>query len=260
MRIHDGAYGTLLERHLHGDETVDDLCLRAPSLVVDAHRAYVEAGAEAIQTNAFLAHLRGSDRRRRELRHGALACAREAAGSGGVLVFATIGPAGGEPRAFWEAIEQALDEGVDGVLCETVTDAATARAFAAAWTEVAAGVQGVEVLLGCSVSPSAGRDRSSWLLDLASDLSEDLQLGVNCCEGPIGLRGVLEELAERRGAVWTMPSAGLPTIEAGGPPSWPLEEPARWAEAVLELVDDLPVHALGGCCGTRPASIAALAG
>jgi methionine synthase / methylenetetrahydrofolate reductase(NADPH) len=105
MRIHDGAYGTLLASHLHGDETVDDLCLRAPGLVVDAHRAYLDVGARAIQTNSFLAHLRGSSRRRRQLRHAALECAREAAagapGGSEVLVLATIGPVADRASEFW---------------------------------------------------------------------------------------------------------------------------------------------------------------
>ncbi|MCW2921772.1 MAG: homocysteine S-methyltransferase [Thermoleophilia bacterium] len=262
MRIHDGAYGTLLAAHLHGDETVDDLCLRAPNLVVDAHRAYLDAGAGAIQTNAFLAHLRGSDRRRRELRHGALACAREAVGSAGgddaPIVFATIGPDRDDARAFWEPIEQALEEDVRGVLCETVTDVGTARAFAAAWAEVGAGVRGVDVLLGCSVAPSRGPDACRWVLDLASELPDELSLGLNCCEGPDGLRDVLEAIAEQRERVWAMPSAGIPRIEPGAPPVWPHASATDWAGAVLEQVEDLPVHALGGCCGTSPDFVGAL--
>ena len=262
MRIHDGAYGTLLTRHLHGDETVDDLCLRAPNVVIDAHRAYLDAGADAIQTNSFLAYLRGSDRRRRELRHAALACAREAAAAADGderTVFVTIGPDRAGVRAFWEPIEQALEEDVRGLLCETVTDAATARAFAAAWAEVGAGVQGVEVLLGCSVSPSTGREACAWVFDLATELADDVALGLNCCEGPIGLRPVLEELAERRGSVWVMPSAGVPRVEAGREPEWPFDDPAVWAEAVHEAIDDLPVQGLGGCCGTTPDFVGALA-
>ena len=272
MRIHDGAYGTLLAAHLHGDETVDDLCLRAPNLVVDAHRAYLDAGVGAIQTNSFLSHLRGSDRRRRELRHGALACAREAVGAaggdgdgdGGVpMVFVTIGPDRDDPRSFWEPIEQALEADARGLLCETVTDAGTARAFAAAWAEVGAGVRGVEVLLGCSVSPTRervpdGRDASAWVVDLASDLPDDVLLGLNCCEGPTGLRAVLEDVAERRGSVWAMPSAGIPRMEAGVPPVWPFATATDWAGAVLEEVHDLPVQALGGCCGTEPDFVGSL--
>ena len=162
MRIHDGAYGTLLQRHLHGDETVDDLCLREPIRVIDAHRAYLDAGASAIQTNAFLAYLRTSSRRRRELQLAALDCAREAAAASArdVLVLATLGPASTDPRDFWDDLELLLEAEVEAIQCETVTDRRIADAFLAAWHEVARGVRGVEPHLGCSVAPSRGVRRA----------------------------------------------------------------------------------------------------
>jgi methionine synthase I (cobalamin-dependent) len=256
-RFHDGAYGTLLTRHLHGDETVDDLCVRAPQLVVDAHRAYLDAGSTAIQTNAFLAHLRGSDRRRAELRHAALDCARTAAAASAdqVLVLATIGPAGDEPRDFWESIEQALEAGVEGVLCETITSRSVADAFLEAWRDVAAGVPGVELMLGCSTVANA---HPGWIVELASSAPEEVLLGLNCCEGPVGLRGILEAIVELRGTTWAMPSAGTPAEEPGAPSRWPFEEPSRWVEALLREVDGVPVAALGGCCGTTPSHVSLL--
>jgi methionine synthase I (cobalamin-dependent) len=261
VRIHDGAYGTLLQRHLHGDETVDDLSLREPSLVIDAHRAYLEAGATAIQTNAFLAHLRTSTRRRRELQVAALDCAREAvvvAGSADAQVFATIGPAGTEPRAFWDDLDLLLGAEASGVQVETITDRRIADAFLAAWHEVARGVSGVTVHVGCSVSPSRGADAMRWVRELACDAPEDVVIGLNCCEGPLGLRTLLAELVELRGTAWAMPSAGLPIVEPGVPTRWPLGVPTDWAEAVAELVDGLELVGVGGCCGTTPDSIAAL--
>lgn len=257
MRIHDGAYGTLLRRQLHGDETVDDLCIRAPRLVTDAHRAYLDAGAAAIQTNAFLAHLRTSTGRRRQLQLAALDCAREAVAASArddVLVLATLGPAGTEPRDFWHDLELVLDAEVRAVQCETVTDRLTADAFLAAWGDVAAGVRDVEVLLGCSVSPSHGADAARWVLELASDAPEEVQLGLNCCEGPLGLRPLLTELVERRRSAWVMPSAGLP----GDDEHWPFERPTHWWEAVAELVNGLAVTRIGGCCGTTPSHVAAI--
>ena len=257
MRIHDGAYGTLLQQHLHGDETVDDLCVRAPQLVVDAHRAYLDAGASVLQTNAFLAHLRGSDQRRGRLRRAALDCAREAAAAAPVaspLVLATIGPVGDRPRDFWEPIEQALDAEARGVLCETVTTRAIADAFCSAWSDVAAGVVDVELLLGCSIDPVRA-EASRWVVELAGDAPDELQLGLNCCEGPVGIGAVLAAIAERRGTTWAMPSAGLPT---GSPPTWPWADPRRWAEQVASEVEGLPIAGLGGCCGTNPDHVAAL--
>lgn len=255
VRIHDGAYGTLLAPALHGDETVDDLCLRAPATVVAAHRAYLDAGACSIQTNAFLAHLRSSSRRRRQLQLAALACAREAAAGGGddVLVIGTLGPAGATPADFWNDVELLLEAEVAAVLCETVTDRRIATAFLDAWSDVARGVDDVRVMLGCSVSPSSGGDAARWVLDMAGEAPDEVELGLSCCEGPSGLRPLLEELVELRESTWVMPSAGVPVDGR-----WPYGQPADWARAVEDLVDGLPLAGVGGCCGTTPDSIAAL--
>jgi methionine synthase I (cobalamin-dependent) len=261
MRIHDGAYGSLLQRHLHGDETVDDLCLREPTLVIDAHRAYLDAGATALQTNAFLAHLRTTSGRRERLQLAALDCAREAVAASAredVLVLATIGPIGTDPREYWRDLELLLEDGASAVQCETVTDRRIADAFLTAWDEVARGVRDVPVLLGCSVAPSQGAEAMRWVLELASDAPEHVELGLNCCEGPTGLRPLLDELSQLRSGAWTMPSAGLPVTEAGHEPRWPFADPRDWAEAIAELVDGLQLGGIGGCCGTTPDHISAL--
>lgn len=260
MQIHDGAYGTLLAHHLRGDETVDDLCVRTPVVVVDAHRAYIEAGAQVIGTNAFLAHLRGTRRRRRELQLGALACAREAAAlfEEAPLIAATIGPAGVEPRDFWDDFELMLDADVRAIRCETIIDRVVADAALAAWADVARGVDDVELLVGCSVSPSMGAGAVGWVRELAVDAPGEVRIGLNCCEGPGNLRPALAALCDVRGTAWVMPSAGLPSGHDPARPTWPLADPNRWAEAVGELVHELPVDGIGGCCGTTPASIASL--
>jgi methionine synthase I (cobalamin-dependent) len=252
MRFHDGAYGTLLAPHVRGGETADDLCLRLPTVVVDAHRAYLEAGATAIQTNAFLAYQRGSDRRRRELHRAAIDCARDALaahGADGGMLVATIGPAGTQPRSFWRDLETVLDAGVDAVQCETVHERAIADAFLTAWHDVAPGVSDVELRLGCTVSPSRGSDAVRWVADLASEAPALVHLGLNCCEGPIGLRDILATISELRPGTWVMPSIGLPGAEVDD-----------WATHVAELVAGLPIAAVGGCCGTTPALIHALVG
>ncbi len=257
MRIHDGAYGTLLDGQLRGDETVDDLCLRDPRAVVDAHRAYLDAGATAIQTNSFLVHLRGSSRRRAELRRAALECAREAAAAAPVappLVSMTIGPIGDEPRAYWESIEHALESEAQALLCETITTRAIADAVLAAWSDVAAGVRDVELLLACSTDP-ADATASRWVVDLAGEAPDAVLLGLNCCTGPEGVGGLLAQVVEQRGTSWTMPSAGIP---AGSPPRWPWSDPSAWAARVREEVADIPLAGLGGCCGTGPDHVAAL--
>lgn len=286
MEVADGAYGTLLAPHLRPGELADDLCIRSPSDVIDAHRAYLGAGATVIQTNSFLAW-RLSDRRRADTYRAALACAREAigdehgtdeagsssGGGSGAHVVATIGPAGSDPRAFWRDLELLLDEGVRDVVCETVTDADTAAAFLSAWSDVARGLRGARATLSLSVSPSAGADGWIWIgrLDLpeaGTDPALDaVCLGLNCCEGPAHLEAPLRTLATYVRPLSLVPSAGVPQLQPGEPArySW-VAEP--WAEAVLTMLSDvgdpsgapLDVFRVGGCCGTTPDHVAALAG
>lgn len=256
MRIHDGATGTQLQRHLRGDETADDLCVRAPELVREVHAAYLEAGADVVQTNSFLVWTRGSGRRRRHLIEAAHACAVEAIEASGrtspePCLAATIGPASSDPRDYWSDLERWLELGARVVRIETIATRGVADAALEAWRDVARGSEAT-LLLGCSVSPSAGADAMRWVLELAgsSSFPDAALIGLNCCEGPDGLRPVLEGLVERRGedVVWVDPSAGLP----------PYQAPGQWAERTAELVHELRLAAVGGCCGTTPEGIRTL--
>lgn len=260
--VGDGAYGTLLAPRLLGGEVVDELCVREPDAVIDAHRSYLEAGAGCIQSNSFLAW-RFRERRRRDIYAAALECARSAAaasaGSRGepVRVRATVGPAGREPRAFYRDIEQLLDAGVDELLCETVTEAPIAAAFLRAWYEVVAGAR-ARATLSFSVSPSRGARSWQWIGKLA--VPAGVAVGLNCCEGPAGLRAPLELLADTPAGERGMrvgPSAGLPVMRTGQPPMYPLS-PDEWADAVAALVDGLSVDVVDGCCGTTPGFITGL--
>lgn len=252
MRIHDGAMGTLLLDQLAGDETVDDLSARAPELVRGVHAAYVAAGCDVLQTNTFLVWMRDSPRRRRLLMDAALDCARHAVedAPGPVAIAATMGPAGDEPRAYWSDLEAWLERDVRLVRAETITSRVGADAVLAAWDDVARGMDAVELMLGCSVAPSAGIDAQRWVLDLAGEAPAQVRIGLNCCEGPDGLRPLLEELVEVRGedAVWADPSAGLA----------PHLAPRAWADATARLVESLPLRGVGGCCGTSPDALAYL--
>lgn len=249
MQLADGAYGTLLQPHLRSGETVDDLCSREPARIVDAHLMYLHAGARQIQTNSFLAWRR-ADVRRRAIYLSALDCAREATATAGGSpgVIGTIGPAGAQPRDFYRDLELLLDAQVDSVVCETVTDSAVAEAFCRAWKEVAVGV-GVIGRLHLSVSPSLGAASWKWLSTF-DDHSASLVLGLNCCEGPEGLREPLQRLNERSETVSVLPSAGLPERALA---------PEPWSEAVAELCTQVQVDLVGGCCQTTPAHVSALA-
>jgi 5-methyltetrahydrofolate--homocysteine methyltransferase len=253
MRILDGAYGTLLAAHLASDETADDLCVRDPRLVIDAHRAYLEAGATGLRTNAGQAWLRDSTRRRTGLQLAALDCAREAialhGGPAAIELAATIGPAGIEARDYWRDLELLLDAEVTVVQVEHLARVGELSAAVAAWDEVARGVAGVSLMLGVRVAQSRGEGVARALLDAAGDAPEGVRVGLRCCEGPAELRPYLERLFEQRGATtWVAPGVGTE-----------LDAPARWAESMLELTDGLELDAVGGCCGTTPTCIQELA-
>src|SRR5205085_838404 len=116
----------------------DELCLRAPDLVRDVHRAYVKAGAQILESNSFganrlrLAHF-GLDKQVREINMAAVRLAREAAGDR-ALVAGAIGPLGvrlepygptsvEEARSvFREQIEALVEAGVDLFILETFAD------------------------------------------------------------------------------------------------------------------------------------------
>jgi methionine synthase I (cobalamin-dependent) len=97
------------------------------------------------------------------------------------------------------------------------------------------------------------------VVDAAGDLDDVIELGLNCCEGPAGLRDVLGSIAEARGSTWAMPSAGVPTPGDTDQPRWPMRDPEVWWSASRESIDGIPLTALGGCCGTTPATIATIA-
>jgi methionine synthase I (cobalamin-dependent) len=243
----DGAYGTLLAPHLRSGEVADELCLREPHRVVDAHRAYIEAGATQIQTNSFLVwRLRAS--RQSDTYAAALECARDAIGSHDVNIVGTVGPAGTNSRDYWRALELLLELECPAVLCETVTSADEAAAFLEAWSDVAVGVP-TPCTISCSIDPSSSMDSWGWIGEL--DL-HDVSIGLNCCSGPEGLKDPLALLLDRGHPIARVsPSAGIPRETDEGL-VYPYNAQS-WAEAVLEQVADVPEGVvLGGCCGTTP--------
>src|SRR5262249_21727457 len=83
-------------------------------------------------------------------------------------------------------------------------------------------------------------------------------IGMNCSTGPEHMRDAIRYLcAHARRPISCIPNAGLPLRDANGDTIFPIE-PEPFAGIVGELVHDLGVSVVGGCCGTRPAHIAKL--
>lgn len=280
--LYDGAKGVFLSpRLVEVGKTASDptewLNLLAPNTVLEAHRSYVEAGSEIIQTNSFNGNrLRlephGLASRVEELNLLAAQIAREAAGDS-VLVAGVLGPSGKllltdsvSRQALVQAFAEqarALDRGgVDFFHIETMFDMEEAMA-------AVEGVRGVSSLpVALTMSFDSGRVEAGLrtmmgvsarqLAGKADELGL-FALGANCGRGLEGYQPVIRELvqAARRAVVIAKLNTGIPQIhegqvDYGGSPS----EMARYAEWCASE----GVAIIGACCGSTPAHIEALAG
>ena len=267
----DGAMGTMLpERH-----NTSRLCLTHPQLVAAIHAAYLEAGADIITTNSFQAHAVaqarsgcGEDVRALNLRAAQLA--RDAADAssrrspgrprfvaGGVGPITLAAPDVAK-AAYREQILALLDGGVDMLLFETIVDADCMRAaLAAAEDEFAARGASRPLMLSASLTRE-GHLLSGETVEEFHALARGARpfsVGLNCSFGARHMRPFLERLSRVAGGyVSCHPSAGLPS-ESGGY----ADTPQEMASTLADLVTSRVVDIVGGCCGTTPAHIKAIA-
>ncbi len=274
-------------RPLHGNH--DLLCLTRPGVVAEVHDAYLEAGADIVLTNTFTATSiaqgdYGTAHLAAEINEAGarIAHARAAAWSGpdrprfaaGVLGptnrTASISPKVEDPGArnvsfdelrdaYEEAAHALIAGGVDLLLIETVFDTLNAKAAIFA-IEAAFKTRGrrLPVIVSGTVTDASGRTLSGQTVEAFWNSIRHAQpfaAGLNCALGPIELRPWIEEFARvAEVPVSAHPNAGLPN-ELGGYDLGPDElarEVGDWARRGL-------VNIVGGCCGTTPDHIRALA-
>ncbi|MCD6030173.1 MAG: 5-methyltetrahydrofolate S-homocysteine methyltransferase [Thermomicrobiales bacterium] len=278
--LSDGAMGTVL--YASGaslDESFDALNLTRPDLVLDVHRAYLEAGADLLETNSFGANRFklegfGLAEKVREINKAAVRLAREAREISGrpVLIAGSVGPTGRtlapfgavEPEAvraaYREQIEALLEGGVDLLVLETIgslgemTEAVLAAREACDLPIVASMTFAED---GRTIGGNSPQEVATRLLGLGVTA-----LGANCSVGPQKLLPVatalVRHVADAAGAapaVACMPNAGWPAHVAGRViyPSSP-EYFAGFAQRAAEA----GVRIIGGCCGTTPLHTAAM--
>jgi methionine synthase / methylenetetrahydrofolate reductase(NADPH) len=272
--LFDGAMGTeLLARGVAPGRCIEELNLVEPVLVAGAHRDYIAAGADVIETNTFNASRFGLGEHYlehlvREINLAGARLAVEARNASGrpVLVAGSVGPLGRpiEPvgsikrssaqRMFRERIEALVEGGVDLLVFETFG--------ALGELELAVGVAR-EVAPDLPVVASLSFDDESNPEDAANALVAALAplgvsaIGANCGSGPQPVRRVARHLAQLEGAppIGAWPNAGLPQ-RVGGRLVY-TSGPEYFAETAARMLED-GVTILGGCCGTGPAHIAAL--
>lgn len=288
IEIFDGGMGTMLQaRGLKPGACPELMNLERPEVVIGIHREYIAAGATYITTNTFggsplkLEHYGLSDRCE-ELNQAAAECARRAVaecGKDNVKIAGDIGPTGRfvEPLGdldfetayenFYRQAQGLLRGGVDAFIIETMIDMGEMRAALIAVKDVleAAKKSGErranDIKIICQFTYSedlrtvTGTDPVTAAVTLDA-LGADV-IGANCSLGPKEYLPVVKQLVTATDKpVIIQPNAGMPQL-VGGKTLFPMG-PENFGEAAPELVAAGAAY-LGGCCGTTPAHIRAVA-
>jgi 5-methyltetrahydrofolate--homocysteine methyltransferase len=289
--VFDGGMGATLEQFdlsLEHDYQLPGRChealvLNRPDVIEGVHVSMLDAGAQVLQTDTFQAsRLKldewGLGEHTLEINQRATEIARRAAGERR-FVAGSIGPTGFLPASddptlgqitfaqlrdvFTEQATGLVRGGADLIVIETAQDILEVKAaiFGAreAFTR-----EGRALPIMCSVSllPNGGKmllgtDISAVLATLEA-LRVDV-IGLNCSTGPEDMRDAIRFLGEFSPVpVHCIPNAGLPLQGPNGETIFP-EQPEPLAATLGEFVDRYGVGIVGGCCGTTPAHIAALA-
>lgn len=284
----DGAMGTMIQQAnlseadfggAQYDGCNEYLTMTRPDVILEIHRAYVEAGADIIETNTFgatsivlaeydLAPLA------RQLNRVAAELARQAADAYATaewprFVAGAMGPTtknlsvtGGVTFAELQAAyeEQAcglIEGGVDALLVETAQDMLNVKA-ASLGIEAAFAKLGkrLPILISGTIEPM-GTTLGGQTIDafyVAVEHLKPLSVGLNCATGPEFMRDHMRTLAGLcTSAVSCYPNAGLPDEDGHYH-----ETPASFATKVAQFADQGWLNIVGGCCGTTPDHIRAV--
>lgn len=272
----DGAMGTMLQLAGLTDGGAPELWnVEKPDVIKQIHQCYIDAGSRIIQTNTFggtVARLKFHDigNRVAELNRAGAAIAKEVAAPAGVLVAGSIGPSGeliepvgplsmDEATAMFAEQAAALAEGgVDVFQIETMSHLNEAEAAVRGVQQAASDIPifvsmsfdtNYHTMMG--VSPAeAARTLTDWGVSV---------VGANCGTGPDESDVIMGEMARARpdGAVLMVYcNAGLPQyvegeIQYDGTPE-------RMAEYAVSM-RNMGVDIIGGCCGSEPKHIQAMA-
>jgi len=276
-------------RDLRGNN--DILTLTRPDVIGQIHRQYLEAGADIIETNTFSSNVvsqrdYGLESAVYDLNLAGARVAREAAdeytaknpdkprfvaGSiGPTTCTLSISPDVNNPSfrtltfdqlkdAYLDQIRGLIDGGVDMLLAETIIDTLSVKACIVAIEEVQAekGVR-LPLMISVTVTDRSGRTLSGQTIDafyVSVEHARPWCIGINCALGAADMRPYLEELS-RQAECWVhaYPNAGLPN--AFGEYD---EQPEETGRLLKDFAASGFANILGGCCGTTPEHIGAIA-
>ncbi|MBF0358712.1 MAG: methionine synthase [Magnetococcales bacterium] len=304
--VMDGAMGTMIQQHnlnegdfrgqrfanhpsdLAGNN--DLLVITKPEVIRGIHKAYLDAGADILETNTFNANAialedYGMAELAYEMNRAAAALAREAADAAerltpekprfvaGVLGptnrTASISPDVNNPgfrnvtfddlvAAYSTALQGLVDGGSDLILVETIFDTLNAKAALFAISEYnQTHNTTLPLMISGTITDGSGRTLSGQTVAAfwnSLSHSQPLSMGFNCALGADQLRPHLAELSQiAETHISTHPNAGLPN-ELGDYD----ESPEVMGKKIREFATAGLVNIVGGCCGTQPAHIQAI--
>ncbi len=267
----DGAVGTLFyQRGEPLDACYDALNLRKPALVQQVHRDYLQAGARLIETNTFGANRLklekyGLDSQVQIINREGARLAREVAHPAGAFVAGSVGPLVAAPstsldvslmtQCYREQMEALLEGGVDALFLETFSKVCDLEVALRAARSLA----DLPVIASLSMSDdghSADGLRINQAFARLRAAGADV-VGLNCHMGPVGTERLLEELSVESGdLISAYPNAGRPQFYEGRYIYHPT--PQYFADYLPKLVAQ-GARLIGGCCGTTPETIRAMA-
>lgn len=303
----DGAMGTMIQQHkleeadFRGNRFLDSeiylkgnndlLTLTRPDIISAIHRAYLEAGADILETNTFNSTAiaqadYGLESLVAELNYESARLARIEADKAtqqtphkprfvaGVLgptnQTASISPDVNDPgyrgvtfdqlvSAYLEAGRALVEGGADILLIETIFDTLNAKAAIYAVMQINDELETpLPIMISGTITDASGRTLSGQIPEAfwySVQHAKPLSVGLNCALGAEQLRPHLQDLARTANTlVSAHPNAGLPN-EFGEYD----QDAAEMSNLIAEYAREGLVNIVGGCCGTTPAHIAAIA-
>jgi 5-methyltetrahydrofolate--homocysteine methyltransferase len=290
-RLDDAAYrGTRFADHARDLKGNNDLlCLTRPDIIEEIHRQYLEAGADLIETNTFNAQAismadYGLESICYEINVAAAQLARRAVDAYSTperprFVAGAIGPTNrtaslspdvNNPAfrgvtfdelvdAYHEQVRGLIDGGADVLLAETTFDTLNLKAalFAIEKFFDARGVR-IPVMISVTITDASGRTLSGQTVEAfwnSVSHANIISVGINCALGAKEMRPHVEELSTIAPVYMTCyPNAGLPNALGEYD-----ETPQSMATLLRDFADNNWLNMVGGCCGTTPDHIAAIA-
>ena len=302
----DGAMGTMIQKYKLSEEDYrgerfadyahsikgnnDLLCLTQPSIIKEIHAAFLDAGADIIETNTFNANAISMEDYHMEdlvyeINVAGAKIAKEVAdeynaitpdkprfvaGSiGPTTKLASMSPDVSNPgfratnfdqlhTAFKEQARGLLDGGADLLLIETITDTLNAKAAIVAIMELREERgEEIPIMISGTITDASGRTLSGQTVEAfwySVSHAKPLSVGLNCALGADQMRPFIKELSDKAWCrISAHPNAGLPN-EFGEYD----ETPEGMSNVVGEFASSGFLNIVGGCCGTTPQHLKAI--